>query len=446
MDKSQFHQRLQTLKDSAPERYEILLSFLAGQTAKDIAQAKHLADGTVRKHLSEVYKHFQIAGKGSKQPKLLSLFIQHNPEMVAEDHPLRAKIQKERPIPSSSGVLSVDSPLYVWRNIQDRIEQEFRNLPYDQRLLLRIKGAQGLGKSSLLLRIEEWLSTELKHQVARIDLSNLEDTVFEDLETFLYNFAYIVTQAFGCNSDGLDDFWQKKIAVGIRCTDYLEAYVFSQIPDPKTLIIDGVDRVIGLEPIQSPFLQLLRSWHEQHMKKVSRDQQLVFPHLLLAYSSEPYAQYELSGSPLDNVGLPLELHEFNDSQIESLAKKYDLKWKKQEVLQLKDWLGGYPELLNHAFYHIKQKGLNLNEFLDKVKQPDSPLIGHLQKKLSLLQDHPKLAQCFEQILQGQPCVNEFAKFQLEKAGLIKIENGQYQVRCRLYQEYFQEHRPVNHED
>ncbi|MDJ1168839.1 AAA-like domain-containing protein [Roseofilum sp. BLCC_M154] len=445
MDKSQFDKLLQQLEDSAPERYEILRSFLAGQSAKDIAQAKHLAGGTVRKHLSEVYKYFQILGKGNKQPKLLNLFLQHCPDMVAENHPLRAKIQQELTIPLLTGVVTVDSPRYVQRNIQSRIELEFRNLPEDQRLLLRIKGAQGLGKSSLLLRIEEWLSTECKHQVARIDLSNLEDTVFEDLETFLYNFTYIVTQAFRCKSDGLDEFWQKKIAVGIRCTDYLEAFVFSKVPDPKTLIIDGLDKVIGLKLIQSPFLQLLRSWHEQHMKKNSRDQQLVFPNLLLAYSTEPYAQYELSGSPLDNVGLPLELHEFTDNQIETLAQKYDLRWRKQEVLQLKDWLGGYPELLNHAFYHIKREGLNLNDFLAKVKQPDSPLIGHLQKKLKLLQDHPNLAQCFEQILQKQPCVNQFAKFQLEKAGLIKLENGQYQVRCRLYQEYFQEHPLVNHE-
>jgi hypothetical protein len=181
------------------------------------------------------------------------------------------------------------------------------------------------------------------------------------------------------------------------------------------------------------------------MKKNRRDQQLVFPHLLLAYSTEPYAEYELEGSPLENVGLSLELVEFTDTQIESLAQKYDLKWKKQEVLTLKEWLGGYPELLNHAFYYIKQEGLNLKEFLAKVKQPDSPLIGHLRKKFKLLQDHPNLARCFEQILEGQPCVNQFGTFQLEKAGLIKLENGQYQVRCRLYQEYFQEHPPVHHE-
>jgi hypothetical protein len=445
MDTSQFHQQLQALKDSAPERYEILLSFLGGQSAKDIAQAKHLAGGTVRKHLSEVYKYFQILGKGNKQPKLLSLFLQYRPDMVAENHPLRAKIQEERTISLLTGVVPVDSPLYVQRNIQSRIEQEFRNLQDNNRLLLRIKGAQGLGKSSVLMRIEEWLSTECKHQFARVDLSNFEDTVFEDLETFLYNFTYIVTQAFRCKSDGLDEFWQKKIAVGIRCTDYLETSVFYQVPDPKTLMIDGVDKIIGLKLIQSPFLQLLRSWHEQHMKKNRRDQQLVFPHLLLAYSTEPYAEYELEGSPLENVGLSLELVEFTDTQIESLAQKYDLKWKKQEVLTLKEWLGGYPELLNHAFYYIKQEGLNLKEFLAKVKQPDSPLIGHLRKKFKLLQDHPNLARCFEQILEGQPCVNQFGTFQLEKAGLIKLENGQYQVRCRLYQEYFQEHPPVHHE-
>ncbi|MDJ1184029.1 AAA-like domain-containing protein [Roseofilum casamattae] len=437
MEKDKFEAQLQKLENSAPERSEILLAFLAGETVKDIARSRHLATGTIRKQLSEVYKQFEIGGKGNKQPKLLRLFLQYRPELVAEDHPLRTKIQKEHPIALLTGVVPINSPLYVRRVIWRRIEQEFRNLQDDNRVLLRIKGAQGLGKSSLLLRIDEYLATQCNHRVARVDLSNLDDSIFKDLDTFLYNFTYMVAQAFKCTTDDLDEFWQKKIAVGIRCTDYLETYVFCKVDDPKTLIIDGVDRVIGLESIQSPFLRLFRSWNEQHLKKNNRDQKLVFPNLLLAYGTEPYAEYELEGSPFENVGLSLELQEFTDKQILDLAKKYRLKWNKSQVLELKNLLGGYPELLNHAFYYIKQEEVNLNQFLATVKQPDSPLIGHLRKKARLLQEHPKLAQHFYEIIHQQDCGNELAKFQLEKAGLIKLENGKYKVRCKLYQEYFE---------
>ncbi|AFZ24556.1 response regulator containing a CheY-like receiver domain and an HTH DNA-binding domain [Cylindrospermum stagnale PCC 7417] len=87
MNKQQFQEALEKIK-KAPKRVEVLQLVLDGHTNAKIAELKTLDEGTVRKHISNLYKNFGIKNEfpGDKPLKdqLKALFLQHKPEWVRD--------------------------------------------------------------------------------------------------------------------------------------------------------------------------------------------------------------------------------------------------------------------------------------------------------------------------------------------------------------------------
>lgn len=71
----------------------------------------------------------------------------------------------------------------------------------------------------------------------------------------------------------LDTYWEKNLAPAVKCSEYLNDYLFPQVSAPKTLIIDGMDRVLGQETWEG-FSGFLRAFFEEKMKKVSLNQKI----------------------------------------------------------------------------------------------------------------------------------------------------------------------------
>lgn len=236
----------------------------------------------------------------------------------------------------------------------------------------------------------------------------------------------------------LDTYWEKNLAPAVKCSEYLNDYLFPQVSDPKTLIIDGTDRVLGQETWEG-FSGFLRAFFEEKMKKVSLNQKITAPHLVIAYSTEPYAKYEVGGSPLANVGLAVDLEEFNADQILELAQRYHLDWDKFWVKQLMGSIGGHPELVNRFLYQISQEHIPPRNLLNNQDALQLVFQDYLLSYLNLLNQHSQQRECFYQIIQGQQCSDEFAKFQLEKAGLTQRDENQVVVRNELYKTYFLQH-------
>lgn len=310
---------------------------------------------------------------------------------------------------------------------------------------IRIKAAQGMGKSSLLVRLRQILEQEPDRAVGFVDLggAGFEPEAFGSLEKLLQRFTYAIAQSFkgalgGYNPPNLKDYWRSDIAPGMNCTDYLREHIFSRIKQNKTLLIDGIDAVLGQGATQTPFLNLLRTWNETEMKVVSQAQ-IVWPSIVVAYSTETYLDRGIRGSVMPNIGDAVELEELNATQILELAKKYGLPhWTDAEVRSLMALIGGHPALVNLALYQLSQNNLNLVELEQKAIQANGPFGPYLLSLLELLQKNESLRQCFSNILNENPCTDEFAKFQLEKAGLIRID-GEGEVRFELYRRYFREH-------
>ncbi|AFY82710.1 AAA-like domain-containing protein [Oscillatoria acuminata] len=447
MNAQAFQDRVTALK-AKKKTYKVLATFL--QTGGDFEQTaaqSGIKEGTVRKHLSEIYTIFKIEGSKQKRERLIALFSQYQPELV---NPKKRMDKVER----LTGIVPLGSPFYIQRTEYQIIQQAFESCPEDRLVFCRLRSARGLGKSSLLIRLREFLEEDLGHAVGWVDLSQGTTGVLQDFPSLLKIFTKAVAQEFACALPHLSlslpdlqqNHWREDLAPGTNCMDYLEQYVFKPIHEspagrPLTLIIEGIDSLLGQERIQSPFLEWLRAWNERKMKRVSRSP-VIWSNVVIAYSTEPYAAYEMAGSPLDNLGLPIELKEFDRQQVCDLTERYGLTWHNDqpEIEKLMSWMGGHPELLNRSLYAMRTENLTLDSFLASVTQPGSQFNSYLQGYLKTLQDHPALGDCFRKIIKGQPCSNRFSIFQLEKCGLINFDaQNQPKPRFKLYEEYFKQH-------
>ncbi|MFP4220085.1 MAG: AAA-like domain-containing protein [Phormidium sp.] len=455
MNAQTFQQHLQALKAESPKTYELLREFLGnGGDFQQTAETQGIKEGTARKHLSNVYEKFEIEGSKQKKQRLVALFSQYQPDWVNPE-------QRLNRVERLTGIVPLNSPFYIERSEDETIKQAFRSCQNDERLVFcRLRSARGLGKSSLLVRLQNFLEKELHHHVGWVDLAAGTLGNLDDFPSLIKFFTRSVAREFAPALPAqhqpladLQEHWREELAPGINCMDYLEQQVFKPInalasPQPLTLIIDGIDSLLGQRAVQGPFLDWLRSWNERKMKRVSQEP-VVWSNVVIAYSTDPYAAYEMAGSPLDNVGLPIELREFEPPQVKRLIQLYGLTWhnNKEQVQQLMDWIGGHPELLNRSLYAMRTENRTLEDFLKSATQPGSEFNTYLQEYLRVIQEHPSLKSCLMNILNGKPAQDEFAIFQLDKCGLIDVHGSDNKPRPRfkLYEEYFKRALTANTE-
>ncbi|MBD1922728.1 AAA-like domain-containing protein [Microcoleus sp. FACHB-831] len=363
------------------------------------------------------------------------------------------KLEASKEVTPLTGTVPLDSPLYLKRDADEVCMQKLKAGASREgsRPFIRIRAPKQMGKSSLLRRIQYFLERQLNHVVGFVDLASDEDfypDVFNDLDRLLYQFTSAIAKSFsealktrGVNAlkdlPDIQEYWQNNLTPQLKCANYLNDNIFLPIKQSKTLIIDGIDEILG-KPTQDPFLKFLRSWNEKRMKVVSQAP-IVWPSVVIAYSTEPYSILGIRGSVLQNVGTVVELKEFSKNQIQELSTKYELTQplSESEVDFLMKLTGGHPALINQSLYQISQ-GMTLTQLEHKAIQPDGPFWDDLSRAREVLENNDNLSRCFHKILKGEICNDDLAKFQLAKAGLIKIEDDGVNA-IALYQRYFQEH-------
>ncbi|GGA33832.1 hypothetical protein CYANOKiyG1_50960 [Okeania sp. KiyG1] len=175
------------------------------------------------------------------------------------------------------------------------------------------------------------------------------------------------------------------------------------------------------------------------MKLVS-SKKVIWPSVVIAYSTEPYLDAKFKGSPLQNVGTPIELLEFTPECILSLAKIYGLSWDENNINCLMKLIGGHPSLVQRALYKISQTNISLEELEGEASKISGAFSDYLLSHLEKLQapENKQLMVCFQKIMRGEKCKDAFAKFQLEQIGLIKYRGNQEEVSCELYRRFFEE--------
>lgn len=401
-----------------PLNYE-LRSFL-----QNIQQRQWKSEADTPIILSEV---LTLLSTGSA-PEPISEEITPIPNLRKRDHPPLPVAELELP----GGTIQLASEFYVRREPWESrcYEQIEKNAG-----LIRIKAPRQMGKTSLLARICHH-AVEQGYRTATLDFLETDEAIFEDLTVFLKRFCALISRKLGISPRKVSEFWDEELfGPKENCNDYFEQYILSDLTVPLFLGLDELDRLFPYNAVAKEFLALLRSWNE----KAKVNETWAKLRMAIAHSTESYVVMDTNSSPF-NVGLAVELPEFNQEQVLDLVARHGLSWRTEETRELMKMVGGHPYLVRLALYHIAQGDSTLTQLLAKAPT-DAGIYGeHLRRHLWNLQQNPELAEAFQQVVGTEEpvCLPSMSAFKLNGMGLITLQGNEVILRHEcLYRPYFQ---------
>ncbi|HEY9301095.1 MAG TPA: AAA-like domain-containing protein, partial [Phormidium sp.] len=228
--------------------------------------------------------------------------------------------------------------------------------------------------------------------------------------------------------------WELAEIIGSNqcCKAFFEQYVLP-IPNSLTLGLDEVDRVFESPEIADDFFGLLRALHEEAKR---RDIWKKF-RLIVVHSTEVYIPLDINKSPF-NVGLPIELPEFNSHQLQELAIRHGLNWHQEQVEKLMLLVGGHPYLVRLAMYHIARQDVTLEQVLAEGATEAGIYSDHLRRHLWNLEKYPELLAAMKEVvtIEGGVRLRSEQAFKLNSMGLVKLDGNNCTPKCNLYAQYF----------
>ncbi|MEH1874009.1 AAA-like domain-containing protein [Nostoc sp.] len=328
-----------------------------------------------------------------------------------------------------SGSVPLASPFYLKRSyLEEQIYQEIKK----PGALIRIKAPREMGKTSLLLRILDYAKCQ-GYCTISLNLEQVEQTILSDLNQLLRWLCVNITRQLQLQPM-LDEYWDEDLGSKVSCTVYFQEYLLESINTPLILALDEVNHIFEHPQVAKDFLPLLRSWYEE-AKRLPIWQKL---RLLVVHSTEIYVPLELNQSPF-NVGLPIQLDNFSQEEVQQLAQRYGLNWTDGEgARQLMAMVGGHPALVHLALYHLSRKEVTLSQLLETAPTATKIYSYHLQRHWATLQKQPELAQAFDNVLNANEAIllDPILTHKLSSMGLIKLSGSEAIASCELYRRFF----------
>ena len=330
--------------------------------------------------------------------------------------------------PYPSGSVPLNSPFYLKRTVESQVDRELEK----PGALVRIKAPREMGKTTLLLRNIDY-ARRLGYQTVSLNLEQVESSILSDLNSFLRWLCASMSRQLQ-RQPKLEDYWDEDLGSTISSTLYLQDYILESLDTPIVLGLDEVNQIFEHPSVAKDFLPLLRSWYEEG-KRLPVWQKL---RLIVVHSTEIYVPLELDQSPF-NVGLPIQLHDFNLEEIEQLARGYGLQWQDgTQASKLMSLVGGHPALINLALYHLSRQEMTLSQLLETAPTATGIYAYHLQRHRSAFKKQPELAQALDRVLSVSEPVTlaPIDSYKLASMGLIKQSGDKAIASCELYRQYF----------
>ncbi|MBD2185588.1 AAA-like domain-containing protein [Planktothrix sp. FACHB-1355] len=395
-------------REIAPKLWKLL---------SDVTEKK-VSIKTVRLVLEELRGNRAVGGRGTEGQK----------GRGAEQNYQLPIINSHLELPGGS--LDLASEFYIDRPpIEERAYEEIAK----PGSLIRIKAPKQMGKTSLMTRLLQQ-AERLGYRSVALDFELADREVFWDLNQFLQWFCATVTDDLELPIQ-LDSRWSEFLGSKKNCTNYFEKYLLAEIATPLVLGLDAVDRIFPQEKVADDFFGLLRAWHEKSKQSdIWKNFRLVIVH-----GTEVYIPLSKDLSPF-NVGLPIELPEFNSAQVQDLARRHGLDLTETQVKQLMAMVGGHPHLVRVALYKMARENMSLDGIL-KEAPTDTGIYGeHLRSHLWHLERNPEFAECFKQVVAtNKPLqIKSAIAYKLNSIGLLHLQGNQVTIRNDLYRQYFRD--------
>ena len=389
--------------------------------------------------------HWRCVADSSKLISGILTVVKEGRTSLSADHELAVNLSKIahtkqsiiQPLPAAApelpgGQVDLASRFYIERH---PIESRCYETISQPGALIRIKAPRQMGKTSLMARILHHAEQQGSRTVAlSFQLANRR--IFANSDTFLQWFCASVGQELGM-LEQLPKCWELADLIGSNqcCKAYFEQYLLSESSPPLTLGLDESDRLFESPEIADDFFGLLRALHEEAKR---RDIWKKF-RLIVVHSTEVYIPLDVNKSPF-NVGLPIELPEFNEQQVQDLAKRHGLNWIANEVAELMALVGGHPYLVRLGIYHISRQDVTLNQLVKSPATEAGIYSDHLRRHLWNLEKYSELMDAMREVVSGSQPVRLRSElgFKLNSMGLVKFNGNNCIPRCRLYEEYFRD--------
>ncbi|MFM7907028.1 MAG: AAA-like domain-containing protein [Microcystis sp.] len=312
------------------------------------------------------------------------------------------------------------------------LEENCLKVLQQEQSLLRIRAPHNSGKT----RLVNWLVHHLKqdnYQPVIIDCEEEKATIALSCEDLLLSICRTITQELKINESLLDKFWSRPGTPAHKTRRYLEEYVLQPSANPLVFVFEKFDTILETETIGNEICGILRSWHER------RSQPWRKLRLIIIHSTEFYSNYDFYASPLIGVGYVASLSDFNTEQVLSFAQVHGMNWTLSDVHKVMNLVGGNPYLIKLILVKL-QEGNSLEKVLDDALQGREPFQSHFFLLMRYLKSNANLRNIFRQILQKKALTpaqmkGESVQF-LERLGLIDKNYDTLEVRCNLYQVYF----------
>ncbi|MEY3867748.1 MAG: hypothetical protein RLZZ338_1639 [Cyanobacteriota bacterium] len=424
-------------KQLTPRQHQVLNLFLQGKSEPEIMDALRVNNrSSVRHHIANICDLFGLRNEPGEhnvlRRDLIDLFAKYKPEMLNPEiiidwprNPPDLESPERSPVP-------LNSPFYGSRfSLESDCYEEIES----EGAMLRIKGAEKMGKTSLLLRILDHVKNK-QYQTVCFNFMDAESALLSDLGLFLRWFCQNV-----CNQLNLDSQWItsldfSKPGIVLPCKNKFQTEVLAKVTNPIVLVLEELDIIFLYEKLAKDFLPMLRSWNEASQRENVWKKNL---RMVLVYSTNCYVKLDVNQSPF-NVGFLVELTEFAPQAVQDLASRHQLRWNDEDLSKLMAVIGGYPYLIRVALYRLARQEMTLDQLLETAATDEGVYRRYLQSHWATLQKYSTWKEAFKQVVIADKPVKleQLPEFHLLSMGLVKATTKGVIPSCQLYRDYFRE--------
>lgn len=290
-------------------------------------------------------------------------------------------------------------------------------------------GPTEIGKTYLLDHLLDFHRKD-GDEAVRINLEYAASDAGDEVDELIYLVGLAMVDELNLDEAALERAWERKRPPAQKLTRFVERTVLPAVEGRLFLIVDRADSVIQLSQVSKLFL-MLRRWAELERNGWDRLR------MLLAISTEPSLLQETIHESPFNITDPIRLGDFEAEQVAELASLHGLRWSASQVGRLMSKVGGHPYLARKVMYRSALAGQPLDELLPGLTSDNGPLADHLRSRLLRVNRDPELRDAIVRLVNRdqEPVDLEVAE-RLERAGLIRRENGRLELRYPLYRDYF----------
>lgn len=359
------------------------------------------------------------------------------PHAAGTPHPEPAVAPAEDRAPDElGGAVPLGSPFYVVRAADRGLCEALQR----QEGLVLVKGLHQTGKTSLLARGLQH-AREAGARVVWTDVQALSAAQVESLDACARALAGSLAEELDLDVHPSER-WSDQFGPNQNLRRFLRRDVLGALGGRLVWGLDETDRLFG-HPYASELFGLFRSWYNERALDPSGPWSRLT--MVLAYATEAHLFVtDLNQSPF-NVGVRLEVADFDLAQMDDLAHRYGLRAVDRGFIQaLHSVLGGHPYLIRLAFHQLARGQARPEELLAAARSGRGVFESHLRRVLSALLRDPQMKQTVEGLLQGGPPPSEEAFYRLRSAGLLDGPTARSATfRCDLYRSFLQRHLTVD---